>query len=124
MHSSVCVDRKMWRFHFITSFRAESNQPIALPQLAQLLPLPNPSLGGILLGGFKAAMDHKLMKKEGVTHIVNAAMGLDKMWPQWAAAEARNEEELGIEILRLPWLDANDQQLEVQGHDERDRATE
>ena len=88
------------------------------------LPLPNPSLGGILLGGFKAAMDHKLMKKEGVTHIVNAAMGLDKMWPQWAAAEARNEEELGIEILRLPWLDANDQQLEVQGLDERDRATE
>ena len=58
-------------------------------------------------------MDHKLMKKEGVTHIVNAATGLDKMWPQWAAAEARNEEELGIEILRLPWLDANDQQLEV-----------
>ena len=69
-------------------------------------------------------MDHKLMKKEGVTHIVNAATGLDKMWPQWAAAEARNEEELGIEILRLPWLDANDQQLEVKGLDERDGETE
>ena len=68
-------------------------------------------------------MDHKLMKKEGVTHIVNAATGLDKMWPQWAAAEARNEEELGIEILRLPWLDANDQQLEVRVL-MRERATE
>ena len=70
-------------------------------------------------------MDHKLMKKEGVTHIVNTATGLDKMWPQWAAAEARNEEELGIEILRLPWLDANDQQLEVRVlMRQRDRARE
>ena len=116
----------MGRFHSITQFPTPTNHlhcpfpSCATPTSPPFPPPLNPSLGGILLGGFKAAMDHKLMKKEGVTHIVNAATGLDKMWPQWAAAEARNEEELGIEILRLPWLDANDQQLEVKGLDERE----
>jgi len=72
----------------------------------------DPARGPLLLGGFKAAMDGKLMQKQGVSHIVNAAAGLDRMWPQFAQAEQRNEQ-AGITILRMPWLDAEDQRVEL-----------
>ena len=44
----------------------------------------DPARGPLLLGGFKAVMDSTLMKKQGVSHIVNAAAGLDRLWPQFA----------------------------------------
>ena len=68
-------------------------------------------LGVLLLGGFKAAMDARLLKELSVTHIVNAAVGLGEMWPQWEAAVARNRE-AGVSILELPWCDTLGQQLE------------
>lgn len=69
------------------------------------------ALGALLLGGFKAAMDARLLKELSVTHIVTAAEGLGEMWPQWEAAVARNRE-AGVSILELPWCDTLGQQLE------------
>ena len=39
-------------------------------------------LGGLFHGGFKAVMNVDFLKKEGVTHIVNTAKGLESRYGQ------------------------------------------
>ena len=76
-------------------------------------PTRTAALGPLYLGGFKAAMDTRLLCELGITHVLTAARGLGDMWPQWAAACARNAE-AGVVQLELPWHDTQDRFLKDQ----------
>ena len=39
--------------------------------------------GGLWHGGFKAIMNHDFLKKEGITHVVNTAKGLEVFGPKY-----------------------------------------
>ena len=44
-----------------------------------------PGLGALYHGGFKAVMNADFLKKEGVTHVVNTAKGLETQFgPRYA----------------------------------------
>ena len=50
--------------------------------------------GGLFHGGFKAVMNVDFLKKEGVTHVVNTAKGLEIFGPKYTVSES----EIGIFI--------------------------
>ena len=51
-----------------------------------ILPHEPGGLGGLFHGGFKAVMNEDFLKKEGVTHIVNTAKGLEIFGPKYTVS--------------------------------------
>ena len=54
---------------------------------SRILPRESGGLGGLFHGGFKAVMNTDFLKKEGVTHIVNTAKGLEIFGPKYTVRE-------------------------------------
>lgn len=61
-------------------------------------------VGGLFHGGFKGVMNSDFLRKEGVTHIVNTAKGLEIFGPKYLQGVA-TAKELGITFLELGWED-------------------
>lgn len=70
------------------------------------LVLAEPAGGMIYLGGYLAAQA-RFVRSKRVTHIVNAARGLELMFPKWG----KGLPHLGASILRLDWHDLCSQRL-------------
>lgn len=70
-----------------------------------LPPSDGDGVGGLFHGGYKGVMNAEFLRKEGVTHILNTAKGLDIFGPNYLKAVATAETELGISFLKMDWED-------------------
>mmetsp|Transcript_12271 Transcript_12271/g.17070 ORF Transcript_12271/g.17070 Transcript_12271/m.17070 type:complete len:240 (+) Transcript_12271:74-793(+) len=66
--------------------------------------------GELWQGGFMACKS-KFVKAHNIAYVVNTAKDLDKFFVAWGKNHLPKVVKLGVEILRLNWVDAEDQRL-------------
>lgn len=68
-----------------------------------IIPISEAKDGGLYLGGYLSATNEAFLSANRIKLIINAALGLDKMFPKFG--EAMKEISTRMAVIQLPWVD-------------------
>ena len=66
--------------------------------------------GSLYLGSMNI-WDKQFLETNKISHIINTADGLDKMFPSWGRKIKEYEEKMNLKVLNLHWMDESSQKI-------------